>query len=124
MPSGAENPNYHRSSLIKSFSVPGDSFSPYNDFFGSSYSLLFTNTVRRSTPYVVKQKDRLDLISYNYYGNTSLWWAIALYNPSIYHPLILNVGDTINIPSKEDIDAFFLNFKSGEINSTNVTVQV
>lgn len=124
MPSSAENPNYHRSTLIKSFSIPEDNFSPYNDYFGSSYGTLFNNTIKRSTPYVIKQKDRLDLLSYRYYGTTSLWWAIAMYNSNVYHPMVLTTGDTINIPSKEDIDIFFLNFKSGEINSGNNAVQV
>lgn len=124
MPTSAENPNYHRSTLIRSFSIPDDDFSPYNDFFGSSYQALLMNTVKNFTPYVLKQKDRLDLLSFSNYGTTSLWWAIALYNPTIYHPLILNVGDTINIPSKADLDTFFLNFKAGEVNTTNVTVQV
>lgn len=120
----AENPNYHRSNLIKSFTVANDSFSPYNDFFGSSYQILFANTVKSSTPYVIKQNDRLDLLSYRNYGTTSLWWAIALYNPSIYHPLILAVGSTINIPAKADLDRFFLQFKAGELNSSNATVEV
>lgn len=122
--SSAENPNYHRSTLVKSFAVANDDFSPYNDFFGSSYQNLFTNTIKSSTPYVIKQKDRLDLISYRNYGTTSLWWAVAFFNPTIYHPLILTVGSTINIPSKADIDTFFLTFKAGEVNSTNATVEV
>ena len=124
MPSGAENPNYHRSKLIKSYDIQGDIFGPYNDYFGSSYGVLFTNTIKNSTPYVIRQRDRLDVISFNNYGNTSLWWAIALFNPNIYHPLVLNVGETINIPSKKDIDSFFLSFKSGTVNAAGTTVQV
>lgn len=124
MSSGAENPNYHRSTLIKTFSITGDALSPFNDYFGSSYALLFKSNVKNFSPYIIRQRDRLDQISYKYYGTTSLWWAIAIFNESIYHPMLLNVGDTINIPSKIDIDAFLLAFKSGEINSANANVQV
>lgn len=124
MPSGAENPTYHRSTLIKSFTTPDAPETLFNDFFGSSYSILFKNSVRNFSPYIIRQRDRLDQLSYVNYGTTSLWWAIALYNPNIYHPLILNAGDTINIPSKADIDAFLLAFKNGEVNAGNNTVQV
>lgn len=124
MSSSAENASYHRSNLIKSYEIVNDEYGPYLDYFGSSYSLLFNNSVKRSTPYTLKQKDRLDLLSYTNYGTTSLWWAIAMYNPSIFHPLILTVGQIINIPSKIDIDSFLLSYKSGQVNSSNVTVQI
>jgi hypothetical protein len=124
MSSSAENPNYHRSALINTFTLPEDPTTPLNDFFGSSYVTLFNHKVKRSTPYIIRQRDRLDLISYRYYGNTSLWWVIAIFNTNIYHPLILNVGDTINIPLKVDVDAFFLANKAGQLNSPNTNIQV
>lgn len=125
MRSGSENPSYHRSTLIKSFTVPEDPTVFKNDYFGSSYITLFRNKVTRSSPYTIRQRDRLDNLSYQYYGTTSLWWAIAIFNPNIYHPLLLVAGTRINIPTKEAIDSFFAAYKSGLLNAaTNATVEV
>lgn len=125
MRSTAENPTYHRSSLIKTFSLPEKPTELRNDYFGSSYITLFKNKVNRSNPYTIRQNDRLDLLSQQNYGTTSLWWAIAIFNPNIYHPLILPVGLKINIPTKASIDNFFASFKSGKLNaSNNATVNV
>ena len=93
MKSSAENPSYHRSTLIKSFTVPESPTVIRNDYFGSSYITLFKNKVNRSNPYIIRQNDRLDLLSQRNYGTTSLWWAIAIFNPNIYHPLILPATD-------------------------------
>lgn len=41
--------------------------------------------------------NRLDLISFNYYGTPHLWWAIALANNFI-DPFVLNRDDIIRIP--------------------------
>lgn len=121
MRSSAENPNYHRSNLIKTFTVAEDSYTLRNDYFGSSYVTLFKNKVNRSNPYTIRQNDRLDLLSQRNYGTTSLWWAIAIFNPNIYHPLLLSPGLVINIPTKAAIDEFFSAYRAGQLNSTSNT---
>jgi nucleoid-associated protein YgaU len=110
--SSEENTAYHRSNFIKSFTVAGDAYSPYIDHFGSSYIQLFQTTVKNSKPYVVKQKDSLDMISYRFYGTTSLWWAIALASTDLVHPMLLTPGQQLRIPNKTDIDAFVLQYKN------------
>lgn len=124
MTSGAENPIYHRSKLIKSYDIIGDEYGPYNDYFGSNYANLFRASIKNSTSYTVKQRDRLDQISFIYYGTTSLWWAISLYNDAIIHPLLITPGQSISIPSKTEIDAFLVSYKSSRVNNLNTTVQV
>ena len=54
--------------------------------------------------YVVSEMDigRVDLISYNCYGNSSYWWAICLVN-NIGNPFELLVGQSLRIPSIEAI---------------------
>lgn len=47
------------------------------------------------------EKDRLDLIAYKYYLDTSYWWVIAMAN-NIVDPFILTVGTTIKIPNSKN----------------------
>ena len=45
------------------------------------------------------QGDRYDLLALNYYGNSSLWWIIAIANPNLgLDTLILPEGQQIRIP--------------------------
>jgi len=46
---------------------------------------------------------RIDLISYDYYGDSNLWWILLLAN-DIEYPHQLISGLKIRIPSKETID--------------------
>ena len=43
------------------------------------------------------EADRLDLIAFNYYGNSSMWWIIAIAN-NIIDPFIVPAGLTLKIP--------------------------
>jgi phage tail protein X len=46
------------------------------------------------------QGDRYDLLSINYYGDSSLWWVIAAANPNIsLGTLVIPEGVQIRIPS-------------------------
>ena len=46
------------------------------------------------------QGDRYDLLALNYYGDSSLWWVIAVANPNIsLGTLIIPEGAQIRIPS-------------------------
>lgn len=44
------------------------------------------------------EENRLDIISYKYYGSPVYWWAIAMANEFI-DPFIVNAGIMIRIPS-------------------------
>jgi phage tail protein X len=50
--------------------------------------------------YVITQgKDRYDLLANQYYGDKTLWWVIAIANPSItYGTLTLPEGVQLRIP--------------------------
>jgi len=46
------------------------------------------------------QGDRYDLLALNYYGDSSLWWVIAIANPNIsLGTLVIPEGVQIRIPS-------------------------
>lgn len=123
--SSEESVAYHRSNFIKSFTVANDPYSPYIDHFGSSYIQLYQSIVKNFRTYVVKQKDTLDLLSYRFYGTTSLWWAIALSSTDVIHPMLISPGQTLNIPNKADIDAFVLQYKSTSSQTeSNTTTQI
>jgi nucleoid-associated protein YgaU len=47
-------------------------------------------------------ENRLDLISYKFYGTPFLWWAIALVN-NIVDPLDVGVGVVLRIPEISSI---------------------
>lgn len=57
--------------------------------------------------HVVKDNERLDLIAYNYYGDSLLWWVIADVN-EIYNPLEITPGDSLLIPEFEKVKALSL----------------
>jgi hypothetical protein len=122
--SSAENPSYHRSKLIKSFTVENSKLPTRLDYFGSSYLTLLKSKVTRFNTYILKQGDRLDLLSYKAYQNTSLWWLLFAYNTNLHHPLNLPPGEAIKIPLKEDVDSFLLAYKSGEVNAAAGAVEV
>lgn len=43
------------------------------------------------------EKDRLDLVSYSYYGTSNYWWVIAIAN-EILDPFDVPVGTNLRIP--------------------------
>lgn len=45
----------------------------------------------------IKEANRLDLIAFNYYGDSSMWWLIAIAN-NIIDPFIIPAGLTLKIP--------------------------
>ena len=47
----------------------------------------------------VKSTDRLDLLAHKYYGDSVLWWVIAVANNIDLVQTQLNEGDVIRIPS-------------------------
>jgi len=54
--------------------------------------------------YILTQyQDRLDLIAYDFYGDSTLWWVIAMANELPGDSLYLEVGTQLRIPA--DISA-------------------
>ena len=51
----------------------------------------------------VQGGDRIDLLSYRYYGTPKLWWAIAWANDIEKIPTDINEGDVLVIPSSDYI---------------------
>lgn len=68
-------------------------FPYYNDIILDSF-----HTVQVDNYY----KDRIDLVAYDEYGDSRLWWVIALYN-EILNPLILPYGKKLIIPEYQDL---------------------
>ncbi len=52
--------------------------------------------------HVVGEGDRIDLLAYQYLGDSLLWWVICDWN-DICFPLDLPVGATLRIPSLERV---------------------
>jgi hypothetical protein len=52
-------------------------------------------------------ENRPDLLAYDLYGDTNLWWVFSVRNPNtLQDPLFdFTAGTTIYIPKKETIDA-------------------
>ena len=57
--------------------------------------------------YIVKEGDRLDLLSLHFYNNTQRWWRILDANPQVIFgaDLMLNeyIGETILIPRSREL---------------------
>jgi len=49
--------------------------------------------------YTVIMGDRVDTLAYNFYGDPTLWWVIALANDLEMLPTELNIGQVLRIPS-------------------------
>lgn len=48
--------------------------------------------------YVWRERDRMDLLAYNYLGSPDLWWQIMDYNPELADAFNISVGTIIRIP--------------------------
>lgn len=49
--------------------------------------------------YQWKVGDRLDVLAYQMYRNSGLWWIIAEHNPEIHDPNNIPVGSVLRIPN-------------------------
>lgn len=91
-----ENNEYKRVSRYQALRVIESLTSTYLETFnqvpvpessGDSYHVVSPDEV-----------NRLDIISYNFYGSSSYWWAIALAN-NLIDPFVINEGVMLRIPS-------------------------
>lgn len=67
-------------------------------------SKLVIRESSRDTMFTVEAgyENRIDLVSYKFYGTPYLWWAIALLN-NLENPRILEVGVILRIPPLDNI---------------------
>lgn len=54
---------------------------------------------KKYTTYTIAQGDRLDQLSYKFFGRPDMWWAIVEYNPEVQDFINLTPGITIRIPN-------------------------
>lgn len=52
---------------------------------------------------ISKDQDRLDLLAYDFYGDSTLWWVIAMANDLPGDSMFLPLGFQLRIPA--DVDA-------------------
>lgn len=57
-----------------------------------------TDLSRRFLHHTVIEGDRIDTISFRYYGDPLLWWYIADANPEVFYPEDLQPGQSLRIP--------------------------
>jgi nucleoid-associated protein YgaU len=74
------------------------------DALAFSYTEL-VNFISQTQQYMVVGDEQITTIAYRFYGTTSLWWVILLYN-GINHPLDIEGGTLLLIPSKQEVLGF------------------
>ena len=96
---------YTRASLI-----PVENGVP--DVLNSQYTGLI-EAIQSYENHTYKRGEHLPNIAKRYHGTTTTYWIIAAYN-GIIHPLDLEPGTVIRIPSLQDIDQY-LNLVSSRV---------
>ena len=60
---------------------------------------VFPSKRQRFSTYVWTSEDRIDLVSYQFYGTPSFWWKIMDVNPEITNPFSISPGTLVRIPN-------------------------
>ena len=62
---------------------------------------------------ISKGTDRLDLLAFDYYGDSQLWWIISKANPDKVKrdSFFINPGLQIRIPSQSNVSAIYEEFR-------------
>lgn len=62
---------------------------------------------------ISRSTDRLDLLAFDYYRDSQLWWVISKANPDKVKrdSFFLNPGLQIRIPSQSNVSAIYENFR-------------
>lgn len=107
-------PLYFRSTFFGSEDVDiDDETVPMSDFMsGRLITLLYQIKAYRIYTYP-GSRPPLTTISYQHYGNTSLWWAILFYNGYI-HPGEIPGGVALKIPALSTVTIFKDMLRSAE----------
>lgn len=116
------NPNYFLANIqsIVGTYDPGDIPAQMLDFFDPVFTDLMNNI---SNPYVFEVDGAISLpiVSYRFYGTTSLWWLIAMYNGLLY-PTDVEAGNVLYIPKIENVE-YILEARK-RLNQKTIDVQV
>jgi len=86
----------------------------YKDSFGNSFPDIFSFPIESfkyteiTQKYIINSRDiyRFDLLMYNYYGDSS-YDDLVLWLNNIELISEMNPGDTLELPSKRDLDNFY-----------------
>lgn len=81
----------------------GSGFTPMFNRRALPTSLINSILNKNHTEYQWKSTDRIDMIAYNRYGDSSLWWAIMDANPQYMTPYDIQPGDNLILPTYEAI---------------------
>jgi len=73
------------------------------DFINSQFLIELNKLSVFGQKQVVAEESRPDLLSYNIYGTTDLWWILLYYN-NLVSPTDLKYGMIIKYPSLEDVE--------------------
>lgn len=63
----------------------------------------FSIGLENATVHLFSEGDRLDGLANTYYHDSQLWWVILEANPKYRSELDINYGDTLVIPSYEEV---------------------
>jgi len=88
------------SDLIKDYDIL------QSDFVDSLKRLQSLGFVSITEP----DENRLDIISFRLYGDTTMWWILAEFN-GLLNPFELEVGSKIFYPSLGDIETIYFNIQ-------------
>jgi hypothetical protein len=86
--------------------------SPYykTTVFGTFLDIMVPRTITKNPDDVVYQIDRVyqfrpDLLAFDLYGDSALWWVFAARNPNVIEDPLLDflIGTTIYVPKKETL---------------------
>lgn len=78
-------------------------------FKNSDNTLIFTRRDKRTfnkdkcKMYMFKKDDKLDVLSYKFYGDSFYWWCILDCNPQYMSEIEIKSGDHILIPPKSEV---------------------
>lgn len=105
------SPKYLRSNfmaIVRDTSHPSDDSESHKiemtDLFDNR-RLSLMRSITQSKPVIYRGDVPLTTLVYLEYGNTSLYWLVMEYN-GIVHPLEIQPGTVIEMPSLVDVDRF------------------
>ena len=64
---------------------------------------LKTFNMDNATKHIMNQSDTLSTLAHLYYGDSQLWWVLLEANPQYTTVFDIEVGDILEIPSKEEV---------------------
>ena len=69
-----------------------------NGKYGVSVTRQFPEDSSTFFYYIWSERDRIDSVSYRFFGDSSMWWQIMDINPEVQNPFDIPVGAVLRIP--------------------------